>query len=288
MPIGWTRSKVRAGLRGDLVTLVSTSVRTVVGRSTEDRQAWSRVCMSVLARGLRDRAVVDKFQRCADHEIRRLAGVAEPTPRRVSTDHLDRCRPEVHAHAWVCNVVGGPFEYVGTRPAATQVALKKRIATCRSLPRSSTRSRPSWPAPSTRSGFPSARRRDARRLRGTQGRGDGGLPGRRRPLNRSGGGLSGIERAFYSALRELRRQGGLPDQIDCSCGAAVTIAELREHLVRRHCNVEGCSERALRTVSFGFRDPQFRIIGVPMGYLPASRALDRKGRMHVIVDPPRG
>lgn len=47
-------------------------------------------------------------------------------------------------------------------------------------------------------------------------------------------------------------------KLDCTCGAEVTISGYREHMVRRHCNVEGCSERALRTVSFGFREPQFR------------------------------
>lgn len=77
-------------------------------------------------------------------------------------------------------------------------------------------------------------------------------------------------------------------QLDCTCGAAVTIAQYREHMIRRHCNVEGCSERALRTVSFGFRDPQFRMIGVPMGICRRHERNIVKGRMHVIVDPPRG
>ena len=77
-------------------------------------------------------------------------------------------------------------------------------------------------------------------------------------------------------------------RIDCSCGAAVTIADLREHMVRRHCNVDGCSERALRTVTFGFRDPQFKRIGVPMGICRRHEHSIGKGRMHLIVDPPRG
>ncbi len=76
-------------------------------------------------------------------------------------------------------------------------------------------------------------------------------------------------------------------KIDCTCGSEVTIAQYREHLVRRHCNVDGCSERALRTVSFGFRDPQFRMIGVPMGICRRHEHYVGKGRMHVIVDPPR-
>jgi hypothetical protein len=76
-------------------------------------------------------------------------------------------------------------------------------------------------------------------------------------------------------------------EIDCSCGARVAIVQYREHMVRRHCNVEGCSDRALRTVSFGFRDPQFRIIGVPMGICRRHEHSIGKGRMHVIVDPPR-
>jgi hypothetical protein len=77
-------------------------------------------------------------------------------------------------------------------------------------------------------------------------------------------------------------------ELDCTCGAAVAIIEYREHMVRRHCNVEGCSERALRTVSFGFRDPQFRIICVPMGICRRHEHSVEKGRMHAIVDPPRG
>ena len=76
-------------------------------------------------------------------------------------------------------------------------------------------------------------------------------------------------------------------KIDCSCGAAVIIADLREHMVRRHCNVDGCSERALRTVTFGFRDPQFKMIGVPMGICRRHEHSIAKGSMHLIVDPPR-
>ena len=47
------------------------------------------------------------------------------------------------------------------------------------------------------------------------------------------------------------------------------------------------SSVALRTVSFGFRDPQFRLIGVPMGICRRHEHYIGKGRMHVIVDPPR-
>ena len=76
-------------------------------------------------------------------------------------------------------------------------------------------------------------------------------------------------------------------EIPCTCGTGVAIIQFREHMIRRHCNVEGCSDRALRTVSFGFRDPQFRIIGVPMGICRRHEHSIGKGRMHVIVDPPR-
>lgn len=76
-------------------------------------------------------------------------------------------------------------------------------------------------------------------------------------------------------------------EIDCTCGAHVRIGEYGAHMIRRHCNVEGCAERALRTVSFGFRDPQFRMIGVPMGICRRHEHYVGKGRMHVIVDPPR-
>ena len=76
-------------------------------------------------------------------------------------------------------------------------------------------------------------------------------------------------------------------KLDFTCGAAVAITEYPSTPVRRHCNVEGCSERALRTVSFGFRDPQFRMIGVLMGICRRHEHYVGKGRMHVIVDPPR-
>lgn len=76
-------------------------------------------------------------------------------------------------------------------------------------------------------------------------------------------------------------------RIDCTCGAQVVIARYREHLVARHCNVEGCSDRALRTVTFGFRDPQFRMIGVPMGICRRHEHSIGRGRMHLIVHPPR-
>ena len=77
-------------------------------------------------------------------------------------------------------------------------------------------------------------------------------------------------------------------EIDCTCGMHVRIADYRAHMIRRHCNVEGCSARALRTVSFGFRDPKFRIIGVPMGICRRHEHYVGEGRMRVIVDPPRG
>jgi hypothetical protein len=89
------------------------------------------------------------------------------------------------------------------------------------------------------------------------------------------GGVSYVGRDIFQA------------RVDCSCGAPVRIADYREHLVRRHCNVEGCSDRALRTVSFGFRDPRFRIIGEPMGICRRHEHAIGKGRMHLIIDPPR-
>ena len=89
------------------------------------------------------------------------------------------------------------------------------------------------------------------------------------------GGVSYVGRDIFGA------------RLDCTCGAEVTIAQYREHLVRRHCNVDGCSERAFRTVSFGFRDPQFRMIGVAMGICRRHEHSIGTGRMHVIVDPPR-
>jgi hypothetical protein len=96
-----------------------------------------------------------------------------------------------------------------------------------------------------------------------------------------------VERLFYAAAVSYVGRDIFQTRIDCMCGAEVKIGDYREHLVRRHCNVEGCSERALRTVSFGFRDPQFRMIGPPMGICRRHEHYVGKGRMHVIVDPPR-
>src|SRR5688572_3869813 len=76
-------------------------------------------------------------------------------------------------------------------------------------------------------------------------------------------------------------------KLDCTCGA-VAITEYRQHKVRRHGNVDGCSERALRTVSFGFRDPQFRIIGVPVGICRRHEHDVGEGRMHVTWALPKG
>jgi hypothetical protein len=92
---------------------------------------------------------------------------------------------------------------------------------------------------------------------------------------------------FYALVVSYVGRDIFQTKVDCTCGAEVTIAQYREHLVRRHCNVDGCSERALRTVSFGFRDPQFRMIGVPMGICRRHEHSIGKGRMHLIVDPPR-
>ena len=92
---------------------------------------------------------------------------------------------------------------------------------------------------------------------------------------------------FYSQRVSHVGRDIFQTKLDCTCGAAVRIIEYREHLVRRHCNVEGCSERAVRTVSFGFRDPQFRIIGVPLGSVADTSTTLERAEMHVIVDPPR-
>ena len=100
--------------------------------------------------------------------------------------------------------------------------------------------------------------------------------------------LDESEQVFYRLSVSYVDRNIFQTRIDCSCGAPVRIVEFREHMVRRHCNVEGCSERALRTVSFGFRDPQFRIIGAPMGICRRHEHAIGKGRMHMIVDPPRG
>jgi hypothetical protein len=122
------------------------------------------------------------------------------------------------------------------------------------------------------------------------------------PPTRGQRGLRGVPRLTHcrhagptsltcsTSIRSTRSYVGrdiFQTKLDCTCGAEVTIAQYREHLIRRHCNVEGCSERALRTVSFGFRDPQFRIIGVPMGICRPHEHFDREGSHARHRGPPR-
>jgi hypothetical protein len=75
---------------------------------------------------------------------------------------------------------------------------------------------------------------------------------------------------------------GLP--VDCSCGWRGRIGECRGHLVRQHCNVEGCFAVATVLVSFGYRERAFRLVGARVGICARHRGELRPGRMHMIVE----
>jgi hypothetical protein len=78
---------------------------------------------------------------------------------------------------------------------------------------------------------------------------------------------------------------GLP--VDCSCGWRGKISSYRQHLVREHCNVDGCFARAEALVSFGYRQPAFVLIGPRLGVCARHRAQLRPGHMHMIVEAVR-
>ena len=61
----------------------------------------------------------------------------------------------------------------------------------------------------------------------------------------------------------------------------------RQHLVREHCNVDGCFGRAEALVSFGYRDQAFVLIGPRLGVCARHRAHLRPGHMHMIVEAMR-
>lgn len=72
--------------------------------------------------------------------------------------------------------------------------------------------------------------------------------------------------------------------VDCGCGWAGKIATYREHLVREHCNVDGCTGLADALVSFGYRNPGLILIGTRLGICRRHRLHLRPGRMHMIVE----
>lgn len=76
-------------------------------------------------------------------------------------------------------------------------------------------------------------------------------------------------------------------RMDCSCGWRGEIGRYRAHLVRDHCNVEGCFALAEALVSFGYRDPQFVLIGARLGVCGRHRQHLRVGSMHMLLEAPR-
>jgi len=75
--------------------------------------------------------------------------------------------------------------------------------------------------------------------------------------------------------------------VDCPCGWSGKIAYYRGHLVREHCNVDGCDASAAILVSFGYRSPAFILIGPRMGVCSRHGQHLRAGRMHMIVEKRR-
>jgi hemoglobin len=71
-------------------------------------------------------AVVDKFSDALITNPKVGQQSENPQLREWSTERLDRLPGlKFMRTLWVCNVAGGPFEYVGTRPGATQVGLEE-------------------------------------------------------------------------------------------------------------------------------------------------------------------
>ena len=159
-------------------------------------------------------AVVDKFSDALITNPKVGQQSQNPQLSEWSTDHLDRLPGlKFMRTLWVCNVAGGPFEYVGTRPGATQVGLEEAHRDLQIAPEEFDEVAAELGADArlVRHSRRERRRRrwpPSRRTRARSRRASWSLPVADGPS----GGLSGIEQAFYSALRELRRQGGLPDQ----------------------------------------------------------------------------
>ena len=59
---------------------------------------------------------------------------------------------------WVCNVAGGPFQYVGTHPGSTPIGLEEAHRDLRITPAEFDEVAASWPGASTRSTSQRARR----------------------------------------------------------------------------------------------------------------------------------
>lgn len=73
-------------------------------------------------------------------------------------------------------------------------------------------------------------------------------------------------------------------EVECACGWRGKMVGYRAHLIREHCNVNGCGAPAEALVSFGYRDPGFTRVGTSMGVCPSHRQYLRAGRMHMIVE----
>lgn len=75
--------------------------------------------------------------------------------------------------------------------------------------------------------------------------------------------------------------------VDCPRGWTGKIANYRSHLVREHCNVDGCEASVAVLVSFGYRSPTFVLIRPRMGVCSRHGQHLGAGRMHMIVEKQR-
>ena len=73
-------------------------------------------------------------------------------------------------------------------------------------------------------------------------------------------------------------------EIECACGWRGKMPSYRGHVVRDHCQVNGCMASASAIVSFGYRNPGFTKIGSSMGVCARHRPHLVAGRMHLIVE----
>ena len=131
-------------------------------------------------------AVVDHFSDAVVRNAVAGQGSDNPALREWHTAELGRLPGlKFMRTLWVCDVAGGPFEYVGTHRATTRSASRRRIAGWASRPSSSMRSPASWPTRSTTLAFRRRKVRGPGGLLGPQGRGHRGIDGRRRLITKA-------------------------------------------------------------------------------------------------------
>ena len=104
-------------------------------------------------------AVIDHFSDAVVKNKVAGQGSDNPALREWHTQQLARLPGlKFERTLWVCNVSGGPYTYVGTKPGHDPLAWKKPIVAWRSTPTNSMPSPVSWRSPWTTSRCRSGRR----------------------------------------------------------------------------------------------------------------------------------